>query len=156
MAHRGSGGVSAADRMGSGVLGADLNFLLARANAVSVAAANAALAALDLRVRPYAVLAAVAEGARPSQRELSEFLRLDPSQIVALVDDLEDRGLISREQDPRDRRAKVVVATDAGQALFRQAQLLVAEAERELHAALDDRERAQLSEMLRRVAFDVG
>ena len=72
----------------------DLSFLLARANALSLAAGNAALAQHGLRVRSYSVLALAAGDARPSQRELAEFLRLDPSQVVALVDDLQARGLV--------------------------------------------------------------
>ena len=141
------------DRMRGGALGEDLSFLLARANAVSVASANAALAPFELRVRSYAVLAVVAEDARPSQRDLSEFLRLDPSQVVALVDDLQSRGLVAREQDPRDRRARVIVVTSAGRALFGRAREATANAERALHGALSTREREQLSGMLYRIAF---
>ena len=77
----------------------DLSFLLARANALSLAAGNAALGAYGLRVRSYSVLALAAGGRRPSQRELAELLRLDPSQVVALVDDLQARG-------PRHPRAR--------------------------------------------------
>lgn len=145
---------SAISRMRGGALGDDVSFLMARANALSVASANAALAAVDLKVRSYAVLAVVAENARPSQRELSEFLRLDPSQVVALVDDLEKRGLVAREQDPRDRRAKVIVVTAAGRAAFASARRAAATAERRLHGALSAHERALLSDMLRRIAFD--
>ena len=73
----------------------DLSFLLARANALSLAAGNAALAQHGLRARSYSVLALAAGDARPSQRELAELLRLDPSQVVALVDDLQRRGLVA-------------------------------------------------------------
>lgn len=142
------------DRMRVGVLGEDLSFLLARANALSTASANAALADLGLKVRSYAVLAVVAENARPSQRDLSEFLRLDPSQVVALVDDLQSRGLVAREQDPRDRRARVIVVTDAGRALFARARRAAAQAEQRRYAGLADDERTQLSDMLHRIAFD--
>jgi DNA-binding MarR family transcriptional regulator len=141
------------DGMRAGALGDDLSFLLARANALSVASANAALAAVDLRVRSFAVLAVVAGEARPSQRELAELLRLDPSQVVALVDELQRRGLVVREGDPNDRRAKVIVATDAGRELYARAQPAAVAAERSLHSSLDAVERAQLTELLRRIAF---
>ncbi|MFG6279304.1 MarR family winged helix-turn-helix transcriptional regulator [Microbacterium sp. 5K110] len=131
----------------------ELSFLMARANALSIAAGNAALAPLGLRVRSYSVLALAAGETRPSQREVSDHLRLDPSQVVALVDDLQRRGLVTREPDPRDRRANVVVITAPGRALLDEARPAILAAERELHTGLDDGERRQLTTLLRRVAF---
>ena len=133
----------------------DLSFLLARANALSLAAGNAALAEHGLRVRSYSVLALAASSARPSQRELAEFLRLDPSQVVALVDDLQLRGLVVREPDPRDRRANVVVATAEGRELHAAAAESARSAEHRLHDDLTPIERDQLGDLLRRLAFPV-
>ncbi len=134
-------------------LGDDLSFLLARANALSVAAGNAALVEFGLRVRSYSVLALAAGEGRPSQRELAEYLRLDPSQVVALVDDLQRRGLVTREPDPADRRANVVVATAEGEEVLARARVAVRDAERELHAALSAEERARLADLLQTIAF---
>jgi DNA-binding MarR family transcriptional regulator len=106
--------VSTAARLWATSVGNDPAFLLARANALSLADATASLSAHGLKVRSYSVLALACADARPTQRELSEFLRLDPSQIVSVVDDLERRGWVTREPDPRDRRVNVVVATEAG------------------------------------------
>ncbi|CAH0146559.1 HTH-type transcriptional regulator MhqR [Microbacterium foliorum] len=144
-------------RLAASALGDDLSFLLARANALSLAAGNAALAPHGLRVRSYSVLAlASAEGAQPTQRELAEFLRLDPSQVVPLVDDLERRGLVERRPDPADRRANVVMVTDAGRTVFAAAQAAARDSERSAHSSLDDSEHAQLTRLLRRVAFPGG
>src|SRR5665811_2023376 len=85
------------ERMRHAALTEDLSFLLARANALSLAAGNAALAEYGLRVRSYSVLALAVDDMRPSQRDLAAFLRLDPSQVVSLVDDLQRRGLVQRE-----------------------------------------------------------
>lgn len=137
----------------TGALGDDVSFLLARANALSLAAGNRALAPFGLRVRSYSVLALAAGRARPSQRDLAEYLRLDPSQVTALVDDLQRRGLVVREPDPSDRRANVVVATPAGEACFAEARLAAQEAERREHAALSPQEREALAGLLRRIAF---
>jgi len=134
----------------------DLGFLLARASAVSQAAANEALATHGLKVRSYSVLALAVTGGRPSQRELAGFLRLDPSQVVALIDDLERRGLVTREPDPRDRRANVVAATLAGRSLYRRAQADVEAGERRAHAGLSSADRAELARLLRVVAFPGG
>ncbi|MCW3492534.1 MarR family winged helix-turn-helix transcriptional regulator [Microbacterium sp. SSM24] len=131
----------------------DLSFLIARANALSIAAGNAALADFGLRVRSYSVLSMAAEAVGPSQREISDHLRLDPSQVVALVDDLQGRELVERRPDSRDRRANVVVATAAGRTLLAEARAAVLGAERALHSQLADDDRAVLVELLRRIAF---
>lgn len=131
----------------------DVSFLLARANAVSLEAASEALRPFGLKPRSYSVLALSLSDARPSQRAIAEYLRLDPSQVVALVDGLEARGLVARETDPNDRRAKVVVATDEGASVYALAVAGVRRAEETVLAVLDDAERAMLRKLLDRVAF---
>lgn len=131
----------------------DLSFLIARANALSIAAGNAALSDLGLKVRSYSVLALAAGSPPPSQREIAEFLRLDPSQVVALVDELQRAGLVTREPDPRDRRANVIRVTASGEELLVDARRALVRAERGLHAGLDAAERATLADLLRRTAF---
>lgn len=144
---------SRSERMRDSTLTEDLSFLLARANALSLAAGNAALAGHGLRVRSYSVLALAAGDTRPSQRDLAAFLRLDPSQVVALVDDLQNRGLVRREADPTDRRTNDVVATAAGQALLASAQRDVRKAELDLHDELTPQQRDTLAELLKLLAF---
>lgn len=141
------------ERLRAGALGDDLSFLLARANALSLSAGNAALRPFGLKARSYSVLVLSAEEPGPSQRELAEFLRLDPSQIVALVDDLQSRGLLERQPAPADRRTNVVAATSAGRALLRRAQRAARAAEQTVHAGVTDDERMLLAEALRRIAF---
>jgi len=139
------------ERLEGSPFAADPGLLLARANADSIAATNAALASFGLRVRSYAVLAAAASATRPTQRELAEFLRLDPSQVVALVDELERRGLVRREVDPADRRANAIVATADGAALSARANAAIAEARERRLAALAPEELAALTELLARI-----
>lgn len=93
----------------------NLGFLMSRASGQLVRATNAALAAEGLRVRQYSVLCLVCESADgESQRNLAEVLALDPSQVVALVDDLHRAGLVERRPSPADRRTKLVVPTALG------------------------------------------
>lgn len=129
------------------------SFLLARANARSLALGNAALVDLGLRVRSYSVLALAAGDERPSQRELASFLSLDPSQVVALVDDLEQRGLVERVADPSDRRANVVQATARGVSVAAEAASALAQVDAELFDGLSQAERATLTDVLGRIAF---
>ncbi|MEZ3161579.1 MarR family transcriptional regulator [Microbacterium sp. BWT-B31] len=146
---RAAGGL---DRLWRTSVGEDAAFLLARANALSLAAASEVLSPLGLKVRSYSVLALAVSAERPNQRELSEFLRLDPSQLVALIDELEGRGLVRREPDAADRRVNVVVATDAGRALCADARVATERAEAAAFAVLGDDDIARLKEHLRALA----
>ncbi|GAB3161588.1 hypothetical protein GCM10027290_68480 [Micromonospora sonneratiae] len=47
-------------------------------------------------------------------RDLAERLGCDRSNVTALVDKLENAGLVQRRTDPADRRLKTLVVTDAG------------------------------------------
>ncbi|WP_284990918.1 MarR family transcriptional regulator [Arthrobacter sp. efr-133-TYG-120] len=94
------------------------------------------------------MLALATSDLEPTQREMADFLSLDPSQIVALVDELESRGLLCRSPGKRDRRAKIVTATPEGARLFAAAQPAAREAERLVLAALQPQEASALKELL--------
>ncbi|MFG1922530.1 MarR family winged helix-turn-helix transcriptional regulator [Cryptosporangium sp. NPDC048952] len=132
----------------------NIGFLMSRASGQLVRATNAALAEHGLRVRQYSVLSVVCESATgESQRDLAEVLALDPSQVVALVDDLVRAGLVERRPSPADRRTKLVVPTASGRTVRQQA---ATGAEARLAAALeplDADERALLRTMLTKLVF---
>lgn len=144
------------ERWRGSTLTEDLSFLLARANANSLVIGHGALRAFGLKSRSYSVLSLACDDLRPSQRELADFLRLDPSQVVAIVDDLEEKDLVRRETDPRDRRSRVIVPTGSGRRLEREARAALLAAETELHATLTDIEREALAGLLQRLAFLPG
>jgi DNA-binding MarR family transcriptional regulator len=87
--------------------------------------------------------------ARPG--ELAKHLGIAPRSATEVVDSLEERGLVRRETDPADRRATLVVVTDAGRALGAAVRRTrAAEADR-VFAGLGDADRAELERLLRRV-----
>lgn len=141
------------ERLYSSELAGETEFLAARTRSVGSRRANEDLAALGLKVRSYSVLSLACSGLHPSQRELAEFLVLDPSQIVALVDQLEKRGAVKRQADPRDRRSNIITATAAGKRLYAEAAAVVATAGDAVLGALSPAEREQLRSLLQRVAF---
>ncbi|MBK5237750.1 MAG: MarR family transcriptional regulator [Actinomycetales bacterium] len=141
-------------RLFSTELAHDLEFLTARARAVGTMRANLELEPLGLKVRSYAVLALACSGENPSQRELAEFLSLDASQIVALVDQLETSGFVERQSDVRDRRSNIIVPTASGRSLCAQANVAVAAAQDASLRSLTTSEREQLRQLLARIAFD--
>ncbi|MGH1565446.1 MarR family winged helix-turn-helix transcriptional regulator [Mumia sp. DW29H23] len=134
-----------------GDLREDVGFLLSIARARTSRRANEALAALDLRARTYSVLAMAATADGITQRDVADALSLNPSQIVPLVDDLADRGLVERRPHASDRRARVIAATDAGRALHADARERVRRAMDQVLRDLDERERETLRGLLARV-----
>jgi len=113
---------------------------------------NRELAPLGMRVRHHTVLAVAAGSGGRSQRELGELLGIDPSAVVALVDDLERVGLVRREPHPEDRRTRLIVATDAGRARLAQTQRLASAVDEQLLAELSPAERDTVLRVLRRIA----
>src|SRR4051812_27770776 len=130
----------------------DLGFLLTRASGLVVRATNAALTDLGLRVRQYSVLVLADDAeAGISQRDLAEVLGLDPSQVVALVDELAAAGLVERRPSPTDRRQRLVAATAKGVRLRRRADTAAAGGLRRQLRDLSADEQQTLRELLGRV-----
>jgi DNA-binding MarR family transcriptional regulator len=50
-------------------------------------------------------------------RKLAEALKVTPANVTGIVDRLEEQGLVSRTQNPEDRREITLQATDKGQTL---------------------------------------
>ena len=97
---------------------------------------------------------AAAEGL--SQQALSIALGVHRSAVVALVDDLERRGLAERRRDPLDRRAYTLYLTPSGREMLAELEGAADEDEAELLSALDASERSQLVSLLQRVAGSQG
>ncbi|MFH5824322.1 MarR family winged helix-turn-helix transcriptional regulator [Georgenia sp. AZ-5] len=129
----------------------NIGLLLSLASAQGVAAANAVLRPRELSSRSYSLLELLHHADAVSQRGLADALRLDPSQIVSLVDGLERRGLVERRPNPDDRRQRSVVLTDAGRDVFGEARTLVAESLDEVLSGLSPEERGTLRALLQRV-----
>lgn len=141
------------ERFADAELTSEIEFLLARARALGSSRANERFSEIGLRARGYAVLSLAASGLNPTQRELASFLCLDASQIVALVDALEQKGLVVRQPAPNDRRTNVIQATQQGQELYAQARVVSAAADQDALSALTASERETLRALLSKVAF---
>jgi DNA-binding MarR family transcriptional regulator len=132
----------------------DVGFLLSYSSGRAVRASNARLAPLGLRVRQYSVLSVVCDSHGISQRELSDVLGLDPSQIVALVDDLQALGLVERLPDPADRRTRLVAATRKGETTRKRGRAAVESAREDFLSPLDVQDRGVLAEILQRMVIE--
>lgn len=83
-----------------------------------------------------------------TQHDLGAALSLDPSNVVGLLNELEERGLIERRRNPADRRRHIVSLSAAGSAELAQAYARFGLIEDELFSALSADERATLYELL--------
>jgi DNA-binding MarR family transcriptional regulator len=131
----------------------DMGFLLAKLHAAGSVLNNRALAEFNLKERSYSVLILADSGLEPTQRELADFLSLDPSQIVALVDELEKRKLVTRAPGKQDRRAKTVTATAAGSKLLGEARQAAARAEAQALERLSADESETMRALLRKALW---
>ncbi len=91
-----------------------------------------------------------------SQHLLGESLRLDPSNVVGLLNELEDLGLVTRTRDPADRRRHIVALSPAGLDELARTNSRMLQVEDELLNALTTEERATLHDMLVRVVALTG
>jgi DNA-binding MarR family transcriptional regulator len=83
---------------------------------------------------------------------VADRLDYDRSQVVGLLDDLEERGLVLRKRDPADRRRQIVTLTPEGHKALDEFRGLSKNLEKDFLAPLDADERRTLHELLLRVA----
>jgi DNA-binding MarR family transcriptional regulator len=100
----------------------------------------------------HAILALLDEGTTETQGAIGEALGYDKGQLVGMLDDLEEAGLIERRRDPADRRRHVVRMTPRGRTALGKMRRLSARIEQEFLAPLDESERAELHALLLRLA----
>lgn len=103
-----------------------------------------ALQTKQTTIREFWVLTCLVEADAASQSFLSETLAIDASDMVRLIDALEDRGWAKRERDPKDRRRQIVACTKKGTKTHKELTELVASAEDE---ALDVSTNKQLKHL---------
>jgi len=107
----------------------------------------------EARLRPpcFHVLSCI-EALQPvSQKRVSDELELDPSDLVAVLDILQEAGYIRRQRDPSDRRRHALTLTPDGRRASLRFSQIAAAAEASMLAPLDERERQFLTEVMRRL-----
>jgi DNA-binding MarR family transcriptional regulator len=113
---------------------------------------EAALDPAGLRPRHLVALTLLRDNAEMTQGALGEALRLDPSNLVGLLNELEERGLLVRRRDPSDRRRHIVELSAAGGEALQQAEQALFSVQDDVLGALDEDERATLHALLLRAA----
>ena len=105
----------------------------------------------------YSVLTALCEQPYRGQNALAEVIGADKTRIIDVLDGLQERGFISREPDPADRRARLLAVTPSGRKVRDQVRRAIRREEQRLLADVPTRDRdaflralRALSESLRR------
>jgi DNA-binding MarR family transcriptional regulator len=102
--------------------------------------------------REFGLLTVVGKRPGITQQELAALARVDPSSMVALLDDLEARGVAERRVDPNDRRRRAVHLTDKGREQMQVLQREARKAAKTFMEPLSEGERAELNRLLRKLA----
>lgn len=131
-------------------------FLLAQLGAHATQRFASRVADLGLTPPQTGLLRAIARRPGESQQVLAAELGTPPTRLVALVDGLEQQGLIERRRNPQDRRLYAVFLSDKGQETMASLAKAAAAHEDEMMAALSTEERSVLRGLLGRVAEDRG
>jgi DNA-binding MarR family transcriptional regulator len=125
-----------------------LGYLLKHAQLGLAELTASALESFGVSGRELAVLTVLAGGEPPSQQQAAQRLGVDRTTMVALVDGLEDKGLVRRHAHAEDRRRNVVELTAAGRGSLEQAGQAAEDAERRFLAPLSTREAQRLKAAL--------
>jgi DNA-binding MarR family transcriptional regulator len=102
--------------------------------------------------RDFGLMTVMAKRPGITQQELASLARVDPSSMVAVLDELEERGIAERRVDPQDRRRRSVYLTDKGAEQMRVLQREARKAAKSFLEPLDEEERATLNALLRKLA----
>jgi DNA-binding MarR family transcriptional regulator len=127
---------------------ASATFLLKRLGYAAKERTMKAYEGTGLHPYHHAILLVLDEGSAETQGSIADALGYDRGQLVGLLDELEEQGLIERRRDPDDRRRHLVRLTSNGKRTLKRLRALSREIEDEFLAPLGDKERAKLHALL--------
>ncbi|MEX6506483.1 MarR family winged helix-turn-helix transcriptional regulator [Jiella sp. M17.18] len=118
--------------------------------AVAIFHREVAAAGSDLTPVQFAALETVAAQPGLDQATLAGLIAYDRATITGVVDRLVNRGLVTRETSARDRRAKLLAVTPAGEELLARIEPSVAAAQEIMLRGLTPEESADFMRLLRK------
>jgi DNA-binding MarR family transcriptional regulator len=113
---------------------------------------EAALGPSGLRQRQLVALSYLRDHGPTRQQALAQSLCMDASTLVCLLNELEDRGLVVRRRDDKDRRRGILELTEEGGAMLAEVDAALAEIDAEILFDLDATERTELVSLLGRLS----
>jgi len=137
-------------------LARNTGFLISRMGIVAQKRFSERIAAVGVTPRGWGALNVLDAEGVITQHALCRCMGMDPSSMVATIDELEAKGLVERRRNPNDRRAHALHVTTEGRKTLSDGRKLARSAQDELLAPLDTTERAQLHELLLRLIVQTG
>ncbi|MEC9431716.1 MAG: MarR family transcriptional regulator [Pseudomonadota bacterium] len=126
--------------------------LLRRCHQIVVALFLDECAVHDLTPLQFAVLGVLRQFGPLDQVSLGGLAALDRTTVAVVLRNLEERGLVTRNQSRRDRRAKIVTITERGAEVAIAAEPAAMRAQERALAPLDDAESVEFVRLLRKLA----
>lgn len=139
------------DKLEFGELGDLLGFHLRLAQTAMYRDFVSALSAIDLTQKQCATLSLIAANPGVPQIALVNRLGADRATMMAIVDRLEGKGLITRRRSTADRRRQELYITSQGETTLERARTAIAEHEKTFTSRLSDKELKSLITMLKRI-----
>src|SRR6186713_314950 len=107
-----------------------------------------ALEPFGIRPRHVAALIELRDRGELTQQALCGQLHLAPTNLVAILNELEERGYAKRRRDPEDRRRHLVEVSNKGVAVIEKVSEVMDGVEEDLLDGLEPGEREQLEGLL--------
>src|SRR6266704_5201689 len=131
-------------------------FLLSQLGAHAADRFGERIKKLRLAPRHAGILRIIEKTPSCNQRTLAKKLRVLPSRMVILIDELAEKGLVERKRSTKDRRQSELALTRAGGRMLEKLSRLAAEHENDLCAALTVEERETLAALCRKIVNQQG
>jgi DNA-binding MarR family transcriptional regulator len=126
-----------------------LGYLLKHAHLALEGHTDAALAPFGITSRDLGALRVIAGGGARSQQDVARILGVDRTSMVALLDALEETGMVARRPSEQDRRRNVLELTRTGRKIVAQAEQESLAVERDFAGVLGDEGARELRRTLR-------
>ena len=131
-------------------------FLLAQLGALAGSQFAERLRILELAPADAGILRLLRMTAGLSQQELASKLKIHPSRLVAILDNLEKRGFVERRANPDDRRLYSLYLTKDGGEVLEKIGKVAREHQDALLSTLSPEERDELANLLLKIADQQG
>jgi DNA-binding MarR family transcriptional regulator len=129
-------------------------FLLAQLGSHSAERFGERLKPLNISRSHAGILRIIEKMQMCNQLSLSKRLGILPSRMVALIDELAEKGLVERRRNEKDRRNLEILLTDEGNRMMKKLSKVAAQHDQEICAVLTDEEYETLVTLCRKIADD--
>ncbi len=115
-----------------------------------------AVAPTGLRARELLALQHLQERGPSAQQTLAELVGVDATNLVAILNRLDDAGLIDRRRDRTDRRRAIIALSREGEQLLAALDRALRDVDDEILSPLTDAERRTLHDLLSRAVQHIA